>query len=387
MASIRPETRALRLACAIASASVTATGITAAGCDAPTETSAGSLEAPTTSSEDAGHDASEPEATEPGATATTQATHVDAFFELDDAPRLETLRHAEITRIERGSGGRSVAFRLTFADGSRGYFKPEQTFSGTSFQAEVAAYHVDRLLGLGRTPPTVARALPWGRLQAVLGADPRAAEVIVQPDGTVRGSLSYWIEERLVPLQLGIGFERWFRVDPPPYLTPFQRARVYIAQAAGAEPIVPPVGEEGAPLPPAGEPDRADRGAELSDLILFDFLIHNIDRWGGGFTNVRTRGPGGPLVFLDNAAGFGSGRARTGFMDRRLFAVQRFRFRTVEAIRAFEVDALRARLDAEGMGTLLDEARLAHLEERRAAILAHVAERSTAQGEPATFPW
>ena len=54
--------------------------------------------------------------------------------------------------------------------------------------------------------------------------------------------------------------------------------------------------------------DRADRGAELSDLVLFDYLIHNIDRWGGGFTNVRTRGEGGPLVFLDNAGGFGAGR-------------------------------------------------------------------------------
>jgi hypothetical protein len=386
MASIRTGSRALRLACAIASAGLPAAGLTAAGCEAPTETSAGDLEAPRAAPEDAGHDAFVPEV-EASAVAPEPAVRADRFFELDDAPRLETLRHAAIVRIERGSGGRSVAFRLTFADGARGYFKPEQTFSGTSFQAEVAAYHVDRLLGLGRTPPTVARALPWGRLEAVLGADPRAAEVIVQPDGTVRGSLSYWIEERLVPLQLGVGFERWFRVDPPPYLTPFQRARVYLAQAAGAEPIVPPVGEEGAPLPPAGEPDRADRGAELSDLILFDFLIHNIDRWGGGFTNVRTRGPGGPLVFLDNAGGFGPGRARIGFMDRRLLAVQRFRFRTIEAIRAFEVDALRARLDAEGVGTLLDETRLAHLETRRAAILAHVAERSTAQGEPATFPW
>jgi hypothetical protein len=362
-------------------------GVTAAGCDAPTETSAGALEAPTDPPQDAGHDAPEPAAEAPTVPAQEAASRVDRFFESDDAPRLEVLRHAEITRIERGSGGRSVAFRLTFGDGSRGYFKPEQTFSGTSFQAEVAAYHVDRLLGLGRTPPTVARALPWGRLQAVMGADPRAAEVIVQPDGTVRGSLSYWIEERLVPLQLGIGFERWFRVDPPPHLTPFQRARVYIAQAAGTEPIVPPVGEDGAPLPPAGEPDRPDRGAELSDLIVFDYLIHNIDRWGGGFTNVRTRGAGGPLVFLDNAGSFGPGRARIGFMDRRLLAVQRFRFRTIEAVRALDVAELRARLEREGMGALLDERRLAHLEERRQLLLAHVEERLAAQGEPATFPW
>jgi hypothetical protein len=390
MSSFRDEARgrlaSAGLACALVATSV---GITAVGCDAPVETSAGDVPAPAHQPEptDAGVDARAPDPEPPAAEQTTARARVDRFFEEDDAPRLEVLRHAEITRIERGTGGRSVAFRLTFADGSRGYFKPEQTFSGTSFEAEVAAYHVDRLLDLGRVPPTVARALPWGRLDAVLAGDPRGAELIVQPDGTVRGSLSFWVEERLVPLELGVGFERWFRVEPAPYLTPFQRARVYVAQAAGTEPIVPPVGEDGAPLPLAGEPDRPDRGAELSDLVLFDYLIHNIDRWGGGFTNVRTRERGGPLVFLDQAGGFGPGRARIGFMDRRLHAVQRFRFLTVEAIRRLDVAELRARLEGEGMGPLLDERRLAHLDERRQHLLAHVEERSTAQGEPATFPW
>ncbi len=387
----------------ITAAGITAAGITAAGCEAPTGTSAGSTESPsiTAEAEDSGTDATAPEAVAPPTRAAPEAVapeprvatvEVDRFFDQPDAPRLHVLRHAEITRVERGTGGRSVAFRLTFADGSRGYFKPEQTFSGTSYRAEVGAYHVDRALGLSRTPPTVLRSIPWSRLSPTLGADPRASEVIVQADGTVRGSLSFWIEERLVPLELGVGFEAWFRVEPAPFLTPFQRARVFMAQAAGSEPIVPPVGEEGRALPLAGEPDREDRGAELSDLILFDYLVHNIDRWGGGFTNVRTRGARGPLVYLDNAAGFGVSRPRIGFMDRRLFAVQRFRRSTIDAIRELDVDALRARLDVEaatvaGHGPLLDRSRLAHFEERRAAVLAHVEERSTVQGEAATFPW
>ena len=59
--------------------------------------------------------------------------------------------------------------------------------------------------------------------------------------------------------------------------------------------------------------------------MLFDYLIHNIDRWGGGFTNVRTRGEGGPLGFLDNAGGFGAGPARIGFEATRLLAGERVR--------------------------------------------------------------
>lgn len=367
---------------------ITAIGITAVGCEAPTDSSAGALEAPGVALDpvqaDAGHDAAiEGELTlgEP------VITPGDAFFEEPDAPRLETLRHAEIVRVERGSGGRSVGFRLTFADGSRGYFKPEQTFSGASDAAEVAAYHLDRMLGLGRAPATTMRAIPWSRLEAALGEDPRAAEVIVRPDGTVRGSLSHWVEEPLVPLVLGVGFERWFRLEPAPYLTPFQRPRVYLAQASGAEPIVMPTDEEGRALPLAGEPDREGRGAELSDLVVFDHLVLNIDRWGGGFTNVRTRGRGGPLVFLDQGGGFGPGMQEIGFMDRRLAVVQRFRRSTIERLRSLELDALRARLEGEGFGELLDARRYEGLEARRAAILAHVEARVAAAGESDTLPW
>jgi len=375
----------------------TAMGITAVGCEAPRDTSQGALEAPVTieaREEDAGTDAAvievvtedvnEDEATPSEA---APAARHGAFFDELDAPRLEVLRHAAITRIERGAGGRSVGFRVTFEDGSRGYFKPDQRFSGASDRAEVASYHVDRLLELGRVPTTTMREIPLSRLAPLLASDRRASEVIVQPDGTVRGSLSSWVEDPLVPLELGVGFEAWFRVEPAPYLTPFQRARVFIAQAAGTEPIVPPVGEEGRALPLAGEPDRDDRGAELSDLILFDHLVHNIDRWGGGFTNVRTRGRGGPLVFLDQGGAFGPGVQRIGFMDRRLAAVQCFRRSTVEAIRALDLEALRERLLDEGVGELLDARRLAGLEDRRRAILAHVDQRLALQGESATFPW
>jgi hypothetical protein len=369
---------------------ITALGITAVGCEAPTDASAGGIAAPSAPIDPnaaAGADAAiEGELVLGEPVIASSASH-DSFFDERDEPRLEVLRHGEIVRVERGSGGRSVGFRLTFADGSRGYFKPEQTFSGASDVAEVAAYHLDRLLGFGRVPPTTLRVIPWSRLEPAIGSDPRAAEVTVRPDGTVRGSLSFWIEEPLVPIVLGIGFERWFRLEPAPYLTPFQRPRVYLAQASGTEPIVMPMDEEGRTLPFAGEPDREGRGAELSDLVVFDHLLLNTDRWGGGFTNVRMRGRGGPLVFLDQGGGLGPGMQEIGFMDRRLAVVQRFRQRTIESLRALELDALCERLDAEGYGPLLDARRFEGLEARRAAILTHVEARIAIAGESDTLAW
>lgn len=314
-----------------------------------------------------------------------------AFFGEPDQPRLDVLRDGEIVRIERGGGGRSVGLRLTFADGSRAYFKPEQRFSGASDAAEVASYLVDRMLGLGRSPVTSMRVLPASRIRPLLANHPHRDEVIVRDDGTVRGSLSAWIEQPLVPLVLGAGFERFFRVEPPPFITPFQRASVYIAQASGREPVTPPRDGAGAPLPPATEPDVPTRPAELSDLVLYDHLINNIDRWGGGFTNVRTLGPGGPLVFLDQGAAFGPGRQGAGFMRARLESVQRFRRSTVEAIERFDVERLRVALDEEatrvGEDRILDEAQLEALEARRRQLLEHVHATCAALGEEACFPF
>merc|ERR1711916_330664 len=77
----------------------------------------------------------------------------DCFLGTPDQWMRERLLQRDITAIKKGSGGRSLAFKLTFADGTQGYYKPAQSFSGANWYAEVAAYQLDRALGLGRVPP------------------------------------------------------------------------------------------------------------------------------------------------------------------------------------------------------------------------------------------
>ncbi|WP_157070335.1 hypothetical protein [Sandaracinus amylolyticus] len=314
----------------------------------------------------------------PPAEPATAITRIDAFLGEPDAPRITSLSEAALEGVGRGRGGRSVAFVVTLRDGTRGYFKPEQTFSSGSYAAEIAAYHLDRALGLGRVAPVVGRRVPWSRLEPVLSehAPERLREVVVQPDGTVRGALVWWIPEALPSLDLGRGWERWIRLDGALAITPFQRPREYAALASGTVPI--PTRGEG---PSAGDPDRGDRAAELSDLVLFDYLAHNTDRWGGDFTNLRTREPGGPLVFLDHGACFLRHRARFGYMDARLRALQRFRRSTIDTIRALTMDDLRARLMGDPLGAALDETQLEHLEERRRVLLEHVDATLAARGD------
>jgi hypothetical protein len=139
--------------------------------------------------------------------------------------------------------------------------------------------------------------------------------------------------------------------------------------------------------PVAKAPDNPERPAELSDLILFDYLTQNVDRWGGDFTNVRTRGPGGPLIYLDNGAGFWLGEQRLGLMEARLEALQRFRRSTIDAVRALDLDALAKQMRGDPLAPVLNAKQLDGLRRRRQAVVDHVDALIARFGEAAVLPW
>ncbi len=304
----------------------------------------------------------------------------DAFFGRPDAPVREALAHGDIAEVERGRGGRSIAFVVTLEDGTRGYFKPDQSFDGTSWYAEIAAYHLDRELGLGRVAPVVGRRIRWSELSAAAGHDARVSEVALADDGTVVGAFVAWVPARPTPLPLAEGWESWLRVDgTAPAVTPFQRPPQYQRALARAREHEVPA------LEPMPEPDREERPAELSDMLVFDYLTQNLDRWGGHNTNVRTVGSEGPLMYLDNAAAFTLRGPHVPMGDRRLEQVQRFRRSTIDAVRALDVDHFAARLQADPLAPSLDARQLRNLETRRQRLLAYVDQLVEEHGEDAVY--
>lgn len=307
-----------------------------------------------------------------------------SFLAEPDTPRIASLRSAAIERVERGRGGRSLAFRITLEDGTRGYFKPKQSFSAAHWYSEVAAYYLDRALGLGRVPPTTGRRLPWSALEAAAGGDDRVSELGIEKDGTIIGAFIWWIPDPLKRLRMGRRWERWVRVEERLRITPYQRPVDYRSDLRNR----PGVREATNPARPlAKSPDTAERPAELSDMIVFDYLVQNVDRWGGSFTNVRTLGAGGPLIYLDNGAGFWLGQQRLGLMEARLRALQRFRRATVEAVRALDVDALAARMKSDPLAPVLNSKQIDGLRQRRQAVLDHVEKMVARFGEEAALPW
>ncbi len=312
----------------------------------------------------------------------------DAAAGPSDAALLDSLSNSAIIRVKRGSGGRTLAFKLGFADGSAGYFKPEQQVSSAHWYAELAAYHLDRALGLNRVPPVASRRVAWSMLMSAAGADRRIPELIIGHDGMLRGAVVHWIPEHLLPAHTPPGWENWLRAEPFARwsVSPYQRPAVYGAQLkavheAGRRGELAPGRYESVPvsadidLPPA-----------LSDMILFDFLTLNYDRWGGDNTNVLTRGAGGPLIFLDNGDGFSPGPARRSLLDARLAPLSRFRKRTIDALRALDVNAFGERLNRDPLGPILDAHALAGLETRRQIVLEHVAAQARRFGD-AVFAW
>lgn len=275
------------------------------------------------------------------------------------------LATAPIVEVTPNRGGSSVSMRVRFADGKKAAIKPEQTGRPTDPRAEIAAYHVDRLLGFGRTAAVAGRALPAAELRAGLvasGADAAFLErfdrFVTVRDGRVDAALVAWHTAALVEEE--------------------------------AEPAWASILATADPIPDA---DAVKLG-ERSDLVVFDFLVDNPDRYSGG--NILRLGNGGPLVFLDQGAAFGKKRLEQGLTTRdRLEKVCRFRGATLAALRRVGAGAktgerlgavLAKSLGRDALAPVLDAAQIAGIDERAAAVEAHVRGCSAKVGRAGTLP-
>jgi hypothetical protein len=241
------------------------------------------------------------------------------FMGMSDELLLERVRTQPIVRFKVNHGGSSLSFRIEFADGSRAAWKPNQTNLQTIPRKEVAAYRLNRLLGLNAVPPAAPRVVAREELLSHLHPEsialiPRIeAETIFGPSGQTVGTASYWI-----PVIKDSGFD-----------TP-EGQRVAQAWLTQGEVI------------PA---DQRDMAVQLSNLAVFDFLTCNPDRLSGG--NMKMSPDGKQLYYMDNTMSFfvePSGKEKT---REELMKVQRFSRATYGALDRISVAALEQVLSEE----------------------------------------
>jgi hypothetical protein len=226
------------------------------------------------------------------------------FLGMQDDVLLRRLQSQPIARMRLNHGGSSLSFRVDFADGSRAAFKPAQTNLQTIPRKEVAAYRLNRLLGLSAVAPATPRMLSREELFAHLHPDTVASlprirsDTIFDPRGHTAGVMMYWI-----PVIKDSGLDTAEGIaQTTQWLT--------VGQAI---PLV-----------------KHGLAAQVSDMIVFDFLTGNPDRYSGG--NVMTNEDGTRLYFMDNTMSFfiepeGNERTRTA-----LQRTQRFSRRLYEAL-------------------------------------------------------
>ena len=235
-----------------------------------------------------------------------------SFMGFEDDALIARMRSQPIARMKFNRGGSSLSFRVDFADGSRAAFKPAQTNLQTIPRKEVAAYRINRLLGLNAVSPATPRMVTRSEMFSHLHPEtvpllPRIrAETIFDPRGNTAGVMMFWI-----PVIKDAG------LDTPEGIAQSTQWLTH-----------------GQPIPA----EKHALAAQLSDLLVFDFLIANPDRYSGG--NLLANQDGSRLYFMDNTLSFfiepdGNEKTRTA-----LHRSQRFSQRLFQALDRISEDGL-----------------------------------------------
>ncbi|MBT8494209.1 MAG: hypothetical protein KJO07_14225, partial [Deltaproteobacteria bacterium] len=274
------------------------------------------------------------------------------FLGKSDEELLEPLRTGKLVSVKVNRGGTSISLRLTFDNGSRAAFKPQQTNYQTIPRKEVAAYRISRLLSLESVQPAIGRAFPMNELIARLRPDSRrhAARLrqeMINRSGKVIGEMSWWIPVIKTPKIDG------FRIDEVEGIVTWKRH-------LKAKTEVPA--------------EHAELLAQLSNMLVFDFLINNPDRWSGG--NARASADGRKLFFMDNTLSFGPHPRAARKVRLYMARTQKFSRRLVEHLRNLDEELVIRALEEDpgAFEFLLTDRELEAMFSRKAIILAYVDE-------------
>ena len=236
-------------------------------------------------------------------------------------------------------GHTSYVLKLTLEGGAVAAFKPRSKLplGDHRYRGEIAAYRLARALGLENVPRAIPRSFAADDLRALRRDFDEKG--LVDDDGRVRGALIPWIERyRVLPLEEPRERARW-----EPWLF-------------DAHAVIPD--------------DERGLAATISTMIAFDYVTANWDRWSGG--NVAEDEATGKVLFVDNDGAFYEWPAQATLARQRaqLEHVTRFSRRFVEALRALDLDRLRAALGEETQGVpLVPERAVVGVDTRRSTLL------------------
>lgn len=243
------------------------------------------------------------------------------IFGVADDELLAPLGVAKVSKIKFNHGGTSLSIRLDFANGVRASFKPEQTFAQSDPRREIAAYRIDRLLGIGHVSPTKEYSVPIADLLAVADAGfleyytKRITEEGVARAGVLHGELQWWIPE------IKLAAIEGQRIDEPG------------GRAIWTEQLQIGVKQK---------PELRGMLAQISTCILYDLVIDNSDRWSGSNTEMSPDGK--TLFFMDNTLSFSKATFGHEISVLSMRRIQMFPKKLVERLRKLTLEEIETAL-------------------------------------------
>jgi hypothetical protein len=288
----------------------------------------------------------------------------DTVFGAPDAELLAPLAATPLVRVKLNRGGSSLSLRLEFASGARAAFKPMQIHPQSDPRREIAAFRIDRMLGLGHVPPAKSGAFSVDDM--IAAADPanrgamssRLEAEAIPRDGKLCGELSWWIPE-IKRVRIGGRF-----VDEPD------------GEALWSEYL-----QAGAVMPAELRPMLA----QLAQVIVFDVVIDNSDRWSGN--NTQGSADNRILYFMDNTLAFSAFTQGHATNLSKLNRIQVFPRALVGKLRRLTLDDLSAALGGEDdlLGPLLTDVEIRAIIARRDHFLEYIDRLIAELGEAAVL--
>lgn len=260
-------------------------------------------------------------------------------------------------RTATSIGHTSVVFKVVLPDGRKAAWKPDALKRRGRYRGEVAAYRLGVALGIAaNVPPACVQSFSTKALTTALAGDSHGMNLLVDEvvtDGpTIHGALIPWID----------GLQLW-ALEKDPART---EVRGWLHDTA---------------VPDA----MRDRARQASDLVVFDHLTTNWDRYSGG--NVGLDRTGATVLFIDNDAAFMTSPPASSIAASRarLGATTRFSRRLVQRLSDLDEAGLTKALGDEGDHPLLDAATVHGLELRRQEVLRAIAAQQKIRGDDATL--
>jgi hypothetical protein len=246
-------------------------------------------------------------------------------------------------------------------------FKPRTRTHRDGWQREIAAYRIARLLGLTNVPPATARRIPAREIRERLQSDYAGPDtwrelygvLVPEPNDEVPGAAIYWVPDMSdLGLDRGRELARW---------------KTELTQAG-----------------PGCAEDRRALCRDLSNMLAFDYLIANWDRFSGGNVQGITTSEGPRVVVRDHDVALASS-IPSEIHDRvreRLGWTERFSRGLVDSVRRLDRAAIVRALETEpehATSPLLSDAAIDALLERRETLLSYVGSLVDRYGDEAVL--